>query len=101
MRIAGLSKNPWKTAHPSGLASHKLVAFKDQIARPLSGADGHSSDFDPRQAGCQLFVDDGFSQKLATLAGAGISMNSLWSLYTKIANGRLIHVTTPFDRKKL
>jgi len=84
-------------AHPSDLAGHKLVAFKDQIARPLSGPDGHAGDFDPRQADCQLIVDDGLSQKLATLAGAGISMNSLWSVHTEISNGSLIHVLPDYE----
>ena len=37
-------------------------------------------------------VDDGLSQKVATLAGAGISMNSLWSVHRELADGSLLRV---------
>ena len=37
-------------------------------------------------------VDDGLSQKLATIAGAGISVNSLWIVYREIADGSLVRV---------
>ncbi len=79
-------------AHPDELSDHQLVAFRNQIARPLSGPDGQTGIFDPRAAGCHLILDDGLSQKLATMAGAGISMNSLWSIHGELADGSLVQV---------
>ncbi|WP_018700972.1 LysR substrate-binding domain-containing protein [Amorphus coralli] len=41
---------------------------------------------------CALVVDDGASQRIATLAGAGLSINSLWSVEHDLAAGRLVRV---------
>lgn len=48
--------------------------------------------FDPGAATCQLIMDDGLSQKRATLAGAGISLNALWSVHEELAAGQLTRV---------
>jgi DNA-binding transcriptional LysR family regulator len=37
-------------------------------------------------------MDDGLSQKIATIAGAGISMNALWSVHRELAEGSLVRV---------
>ena len=37
-------------------------------------------------------MDDGLSQKIATIAGAGISMNALWSVHHELADGSLVRV---------
>lgn len=84
-------------AQPAELDGHQLVAFRDQTPRPLSGPKGETALFDPRRAGCHLIVDDGLSQKLATLAGAGISMNSLWSVHREISDGSLIHILPDYE----
>lgn len=78
--------------NPDELAAHQLIAFKDQSSMRLVGRDGETEQFNPRHAGCRLIVDDGFSQKIATLAGAGISMNSLWSVHRELADGSLARV---------
>ena len=78
--------------HPDELAAHQLIAFKEQAPIPLVGRDGNTGQFDPRLAGCRLIVDDGLSQKIATIAGAGISMNSLWSVHRELAEGSLVRV---------
>lgn len=77
---------------PADLSTHKLVAFKDQIARPLISADGQKGVFDPQSATCQIVIDDGMTQKVATLAGAGISINSLWNVHQELSEGQLIRV---------
>lgn len=77
---------------PDDLTGHQLVAFGDQTARPLSGPDGQTAQFDPRRANCRVIVDDGLSQKRVTLAGAGISMNSIWSVHAEIRDGSLVRV---------
>jgi len=78
--------------HPDELATHQLIAFKEQSPIQLVGYDGNAGQFNPRLAGCRLIVDDGLSQKIATIAGAGISMNSLWSIHRELADGSLVRV---------
>lgn len=83
--------------HPDDLASHKLIAFKHQSPKSLISQDGDKALFDPQKAGCRLTVDDGQNQKLVTMAGAGISANSLWSVYQELANRSLIHVLPDYE----
>jgi DNA-binding transcriptional LysR family regulator len=78
--------------HPDELATHQLIAFKEQTPIQLVGRDGSAGQFNPREAGCRLIVDDGLSQKIATIAGAGISMNALWSVHRELADGSLVRV---------
>jgi len=78
--------------HPDELVTHQLIAFKGQSPIQLVGCDCKAGRFNPRLAGCRLTVDDGLSQKIATIAGAGISMNSLWSIHRELADGSLIRV---------
>lgn len=82
---------------PSDLARHQVVAFRDQSSRPLIGPDGSEGLFDPISAGCRLTIDDGLSQKVATLAGGGISMNSLWSVHRELASGDLVRVLPDYE----
>ncbi len=90
--------------HPDELAMHQLIGFRDQSPRELVGRDGESGQFDPSQAGCRLVFDDGSSQKVATMAGAGISINSLWSVHRELVDGSLVRVLPAFavnDRSAL
>jgi DNA-binding transcriptional LysR family regulator len=77
---------------PEELATHQLIAFKEPSPIQLVRCDGKAGQFNPRLAGCRLIVDDGMSQKIATIAGSGISMNSLWSVHRELADGSLVHV---------
>ena len=83
--------------HPDDLAQHQLIAFRGMSPKPLSGPEGPAGHFDPRQGRCRLVVDDGLSQKLATVAGAGISMNSMWSIHREIAAGTLVRVLPDYE----
>ena len=83
-------------ANPDELATHQLIAFKEQSPIQLVGRLGESGFFNPRLAGCRLVMDDGLSQKLATIAGAGISMNSLWSVHRELADGSLVRVLSDY-----
>lgn len=83
--------------HPQDLAHHELIAFRDQSPRPLVGPGDASGQFDPRGAGCRLVVDDGLSQKLVSVAGAGISMNSLWSVHRELSNSTLVRVLPDYE----
>lgn len=79
-------------AHPSDLVKHQLIAFKNQSARPLIGPGGEREVFAPAAAKNRLILDDGLTQKLATIAGAGISINSRWSVDKELASGQLVQV---------
>lgn len=74
------------------LDAHQLIGFRDLSPRPLVGAGGPAGVFDPRRAGGRLVVDDGLRQKIATIAGAGISINSVWSVHRELADGSLVQV---------
>ncbi|MBT0958313.1 LysR family transcriptional regulator [Alphaproteobacteria bacterium KMM 3653] len=78
--------------HPDDLTSHRLLAFKDSAARTLAGPYGDTGLFDPAEGQGQMIMDDGLSQKIATLNGAGISINSIWSVHNELTDGSLIHV---------
>ncbi len=78
--------------HPAELATHQLIAFKEQSPIELVGRQGQTGQFHPRLAGCRLVIDDGLCQKVATIAGAGISMNALWSVQRELADGSLVRV---------
>ncbi|MEO0567864.1 MAG: LysR substrate-binding domain-containing protein, partial [Pseudomonadota bacterium] len=84
---------------PEDLQEHQLVAFKDLSPRSLVNQDGITAAFDPRGAKSRLIVDDGLSQRVATLSGAGISINSLWSVHQELRSGELIHVLPDWQAK--
>ncbi|MEX0277818.1 MAG: LysR substrate-binding domain-containing protein, partial [Ruegeria sp.] len=81
---------------PDDLKNHHLIAFQNHQSRPLAGPAGENAIFDPASAKGQLIIDDGQSQVCATLAGAGISLNALWSVHGQLKSGRLIRVLPNF-----
>ena len=82
---------------PEELDGHRLVGFQNRARRRLICRDGTAAHFDPTRADCRLVVDDGLSQKLATLAGVGISMNSLWNVHRELADGSLVRVLPEYE----
>ena len=82
---------------PEDLTVHDLIAFGDRAGRPLTGPEGEAGVFDPGEGRCRLIFDDGASQKAATLAGAGISMNSLWLVHRELMDGTLVRVLPDFE----
>ncbi len=83
--------------YPKELSKHELIWFKDLSAKRLIGSDGRSGQLDPRDTECRVILDEGMNQKAATLAGAGISLNSLWSVHREIAEGALVHVLPDYE----
>lgn len=77
---------------PNELTGHDFLAWADLSSRDLIDRDGAVFTLDPKQMRCRTIVDDGASQRSATLAGAGISINSLWSVAHEFAAGRLVQV---------
>ena len=55
-------------------------------------ADGETEVIVPAKMMCRIILDDGTSQRLATLEGMGIAINSLWSVAQDIEAGRLVRV---------
>jgi DNA-binding transcriptional LysR family regulator len=81
---------------PDQLAAHQLIGFRAASPKALLGPGGKPAWFDPRQADCRLVLDDGLSMKLATVAGAGISVNLLWSVHRELREGTLVRVLPEF-----
>ncbi|MFC5586132.1 LysR family transcriptional regulator [Nitratireductor kimnyeongensis] len=76
----------------SELAGHRFIAWSNLNVRELIDGDGALAELNPAQMVCRTIVDDGDAQREATIAGAGLSINSLWSAAHEIRSGRLVHV---------
>ncbi|MEX3014222.1 LysR family transcriptional regulator [Gymnodinialimonas hymeniacidonis] len=76
----------------SDLSAHSLIGFKDLLPRNLIGPGGQKGLFDPRKARMRVVMDDGTSQRIATINGAGISLNSYWSVHDDLQAGTLQRV---------
>ncbi|TCS61055.1 LysR family transcriptional regulator [Primorskyibacter sedentarius] len=81
---------------PEELKDHQLIAFRDLSTRRLISTTGDAAVFDPKSSQSRLVFDDGQSQKIATQAGAGISINSLWSVHEQLQDGSLEVVLPDF-----
>lgn len=79
-------------ATPDELTRHRFLSWANLAPREILHVDGQTASVDPKQMKCRTILDDGTSQRLATLAGMGISINSLWSVAHDIEAGRLIRV---------
>ncbi|WP_136660163.1 LysR family transcriptional regulator [Nitratireductor sp. XY-223] len=82
---------------PRELDAHHLISFGEPSPKQLVGAGGPAGHFDPRRAGSRLAVDDGLSLKRATIAGAGISINSIWSVHAELSDGSLVRVLPDYE----
>lgn len=83
--------------HPDHLLHHRLIAFKDMSSKEIVDQDGNTGEFSPRESNSRLIIDDGQNQKLATIAGAGISINSLWSVHRELLDGTLVRVLPQYQ----
>ncbi len=77
---------------PGDLGDHQLIGFQNDSQHRLVNHVGEVGTFNPNQSKCRLIVDDGLSQKLATMTGVGISNNSLWSVHRELERGDLVRV---------
>ncbi len=78
---------------PDELVQHRQIVFSGVTPRRLSSADGEpSGQFPPPGARIQVVCDDGASMRVATQAGVGISMNSLWNVHRDLRDGSLVRV---------
>lgn len=74
------------------LDQHTLIAFGQRRRVPLVSDVQEAAELDLTGSNCRLLFDDGQCQRLATLAGAGISQNALWAVHTDLEEGRLVRV---------
>ncbi len=77
---------------PKDLAGHHLIAWANLEKREVINTTGETATLDPAEMICRTILDDGAAQREATLAGAGLSVNSLWSVAHEIAAGSLVRV---------
>ncbi len=82
---------------PEELAKHRLIAFSDLEPRTLVSSVGTQALFDPKRAAQYLILNDGLTQKLTTLEGAGISINSFWAVQKELENGSLVRVLSDYE----
>ena len=81
---------------PDDLLSHRLVVFGNG-RRSLTATKGRQCEFPPSEARARVKCDDGASTRLATLAGVGISMSSLWSIHRELSDGSLVRILPEYE----
>lgn len=81
---------------PDDLEDHRLVVFGD-VKRDLTATGGRQCQFPPTKAKARIMSDDGASMRLATQAGVGISMNSIWSIHKELREGSLVRVLPDYE----
>ncbi len=81
---------------PEDLVNHRLVVF-GELKRDLTTPSGRHCQFPPPGALTRVQSDDGASTRLATLAGVGISMNSIWSVHRELKAGTLVRVLPDYE----
>lgn len=77
---------------PDDLVAHHFLSWFNMAPRQIIHVNGGTAVLDPKKTRCRMILDDGTSQRLATLDGLGISINSLWSVAHYLEAGRLVHV---------
>lgn len=83
---------------PAELTGHQFLFFGDARPRKLvSALGGDSGTFAPSDKQGRVVCDDGASMRIATCAGVGISMNSLWSVHSDLRAGRLVRVLPDYQ----
>lgn len=86
---------------PNGLeelAKHQILAFAGGSARKLTAGEAQPEGvFPPPGADSRIVCDDGASVRMATIAGAGISMNSRWSVHKELMAGSLVRVLPDYE----
>ncbi|MEM9172140.1 MAG: LysR family transcriptional regulator [Pseudomonadota bacterium] len=83
---------------PGDLHAHQIINFRGRSARRLVGrTDQPDCLFPPREAKSRITCDDGTSIRIATVAGVGISMNSVWSVHRELAAGTLQRVLPDYE----
>ncbi|WP_036824966.1 LysR substrate-binding domain-containing protein, partial [Photobacterium sanctipauli] len=84
--------------HPADLNTHQMIVFKEGQGRKLVASNQSlTCRFPPLNSKARVICDDGTSMKVATLAGAGISMNAYWSIHQELKDGTLQRVLPNYE----
>ncbi|MEM1189360.1 MAG: LysR family transcriptional regulator [Pseudomonadota bacterium] len=87
-----------RPASPRELSDHQLLLFSNETPRVLAAnGDLPPGKFPPPDKRNRVICDDGASMRVATVAGVGISMNSLWSVYPQLQDGSLMRVLPDYQ----
>lgn len=90
---------------PEDLKKHQFIALAGSTDKKLISKDGKDiSAFPPVGGQVRIICDDGASMRQATIAGAGISLNSVWSVHQALKEGQLQQVLPDYrvdDRSAL
>lgn len=82
---------------PDDLTDHRILAFVNSKARTLVAKDNRTCVFPPPECQQRLVCDDGASMRLATKAGVGISMSSIWSIHNELKEGTLVRALPDYQ----
>ncbi len=82
---------------PDDLSDHRIIAFVNAKARTLVADQNRACVFPPSTSSQRLVCDDGASMRLATKAGVGISMSSIWSIHNELRDGSLVRVLPEYQ----
>jgi len=77
---------------PSDLSDHDLIAFRQLDDALVLVRDDEQVTFAMRTSRTRIELDDGTSQRLATEAGLGISLNARWNADCSLRDGSLVQV---------
>lgn len=77
---------------PERLKDHELIAFRQLDHRIELERDGERALVSMNTATTRIELDDGASQRLATQAGLGVSLNTRWNVARELRDGRLVEV---------
>ncbi|MEO1080968.1 MAG: LysR family transcriptional regulator [Pseudomonadota bacterium] len=87
-----------RPASPEELSDHQLLIFSNETPRILAAiGDLPPGKFPPPDKRNRVICDDGASMRVATVAGVGISMNSLWSVHPQLQDGSLVRVLPDYQ----
>lgn len=83
---------------PEDLKDHQLLVFGSAKPRKLkSTANKCECLFPPSSGKHRVTCDDGASIRIAAKAGVGISMSSIWNIYSELMEGTLIRVLDDYQ----
>ncbi|MEO0443077.1 MAG: LysR family transcriptional regulator [Pseudomonadota bacterium] len=83
---------------PEELKDHQLLVFGSAKPRRLkSTANKRECLFPPLTGKHRVICDDGASMRIAAKAGVGISMSSIWNIYSELKAGTLVRVLDDYQ----
>ncbi len=83
---------------PEDLNEHQLLVFGNAKPRKLKSATNRREcSFPPPSGKHRVVCDDGASMRIAAKSGVGISMSSIWNIYSELEEGTLVRVLDDYQ----